>query len=302
MKQTLSILFAVAGLAAWAACGGGNVTKTSGGGTGGSTGGATTGGGGDGGPGGTNGAAASYDGLVQQGKLLAPMDGGAPASTYFATATFYPNIGSTGANCGGTASGSCCYAPPGTGGGSAPIGAGTLTFLDGTQTIGTLPFDPTNGYVDVTNLTWNGGDNLSVKAAGDSAGVGVFTASATAPADFVNLTQTQNDGGTASVNGSPVGVSVSQDLIVTWPAGTAQSLLLTITPSASQPNEGSITCSPNDSDGTVTVSQVLLANYQPGNTGTLEIDRINSGSGTAPNGSVVYQVSTGVSSAVSFGP
>lgn len=300
MKSRLLALSIAAGLSVWAvACGGGNVTKSDGG-TSGTTGGTTGGSSGDGGSSGSNGTAASYDGLVQQGKLFAPLDGGAPTSSFFATATFYPNIGMGGANCGGTASGTCCYAPPGGGGGTAPIGAGTLTFLDGTSTLGTLPFDPTNGYVNLATLTWNGGDSLSVKASGDT--VGAFTATAPAPADFAGLSANQADAGQVPLSSGAISVSVSQGLIVLWTAGSAQSLLVTLTPSAAQANEGSITCSPNDADGTVSIDQSLLANYQPGDTGTIEVDRINAGSGSPANGSVVYQVSTGVQASVTFTP
>ena len=222
------------------------------------------------------------------------MDGGTPTASYFATASFWPNIGSGGANCVGTASGSCCYAPPTGGGGTAPVGAGTLTFFDGTTTLGTIAFDATNGYGTLGSATWNGGDALSVKAPGDT--VHAFQAATTAPADFAGLTPDLTTGA--------VTVSVSQSWTLSWTAGSpgAQSLLVLITPAASQTGEGSITCSPNDSDGTVTVDASLLANFQSGNTGQISIERINAGDGAADNGSIVYQVSAGVTANVTFGP
>ncbi len=288
---------------AFSACGNGSVGGTHGGGNDAGSGGdaGNQGGGGDGGSGGDggpNGGTTTFGGDIEAVELLAPgPDGGAPSQSYSVTADFYPNVGPGGSSCSGASVGSCCYSPPAGGGGSAPIGAGTLTVKDGQVTLGTLPFDPTNGYGLLTSATWMPGDTLSVTAPGDV--VDAFVVSSPVPAALAGLSP--------SLASGALTISVSQPWTFAWTPGSpaGQSMLVTLGPAPNatgQSSIGSITCTPNDSDGTLTVDASLLANFQSGQAAQLAVARINAGQASPANGSVLLRVSEMVEANATFGP
>ncbi len=291
---------AALGLFAWA-CGNGSVNKnsgtgTSGGGSSGSTGGGSSSGGSTGG---SNGVAVNYAGQIEAVQSLSPgVDGGPSAQSYTLTADFYPNIGGGGAGCSGSSVLGCCYAPSAGGGGANPVGAGTLTLVDGQQSW-PLPFDPTNGYGVLSAATWNPGVQLEVQAAGDPNGVAAFQVTAAAPVALAGLSPNLTTGS--------VSISVNQDWTLAWAPGSpaAQSMVVSLGPvpgATTATPMGSITCTPNDGDGTVTFSAALLANFQAGQTAQVSIARVNSATATPSNASVIFQTSTVVNAAATFTP
>ncbi len=255
--------------------------------------GGTNDGGGDGGPG----AQATFEGDIEAVSLIAPgTDGGAPARSFSVTAFFNPDVGAGGSGCAdGIGVGSCCYLPPSGGGGSAPVSAGTLTLLDDAAAVASMPFDPTNGYGTLTSVSWDGGDSLTVRAAGDV--VAPFEVETHAPVDFTGLSPSLSGGVTL-----PTGSSWT----LSWAPGGADSVEITIgaAPGVSVPDGGtpvgSITCTPDDDAGTVTIDSTLLANFTSGQAGQISVARVNAGGATPANGTVVFRASTMVTANATF--
>jgi hypothetical protein len=233
-------------------------------------------------------------------------------SIYGAIAYFYPGAAPS-ATCAGTQNGNCCYVPPASGSSSSSSsssssgtvtipGAGAITVTDGTTPMGTLAFTAGTGYAPLgsatdTMLTWAFGDTLNVSAVGDANGVAAFTGAVVAPASLANLSP-------ALSYTAPTGLSLSSDFVETWtagPAGSTVTLAIYATTSAFAPN-GSITCTADDSSGTITVPTALLANFGPTDTGSASLSRSASTAVTASNANVTVVANVyGAGGSLSFG-
>jgi hypothetical protein len=176
-------------------------------------------------------------------------------------------------------------------------GAGTITLTDGTNALGALDFNAATGYTALSGtsdagMNWAFADTLNVSAAGDANGVAQFTGSVAAPAAFAGLSPAPSY--------SPAdGISLSSDFTQTWTPGPAGSkVTLNIYASTS----GSISCTADDSAGTVTVPTALLSLFTSTDTGTLAITRAANTAVTATNANVSITASiSGPGGFLSFG-
>jgi hypothetical protein len=235
------------------ACGGG-----SGGTTGGGSGGSTTGGGTSGG--GTAGKA--YEGSV----ILSEIVGA--STSYGAVAVFKVTVASSTCQ-GGTPSGSCCYEPPPSSTGGVPtlVSAGGITVVDSGATIGTLTF--TSGYYilsgPTSTFTWKPGDSLTVSAAG--ATVDSFSETVTAPGTISGLNPT--------LSTTPTDITLSSNWSLSWTpdARGGETMIVALTDETVA--NGEISCSVQDSAGTVTLPATLLGNFTPGHMARLIATRLS---------------------------
>jgi hypothetical protein len=209
----------------------------------------------------------------------------------------------------GVMSGSCCYEPPAAASdaGTADAGAtdagtvavfsaGTITIKDGTSTLANL-MPGTNGAYGITSgamnptVKWTAGDTLSVSAAG--ATVDAFTGSLVTVVDLAGVTP-------ALSLKTATTVPLASPLVVSWTAGTATTVRVTLIAAKGTAGDGIISCSVDDSAGTVTVPTALLSKLATGDTGVLSLTRQEVNTATGNNVTVQLLSSTSATGIVKF--
>jgi hypothetical protein len=217
------------------------------------------------------------------------------AGDFFATPaniTTNPTCPST-----GTQSGSCCYLPPGAASdagtsasdaGTPFVSAGTITFSDGSKDLAAL--NPgTEGVYGITSgasnpsVMWTPGDMLGVSAAG--AVVQAFTGTLPTVDDLAVTAPT------LSLK-TAFPIPIGSDYDVTWTASTATTVHVSLAAykgggdAGALVGDGLITCSADDSAGTVTVPTALLSKLTSGDSGLITITRQSQNTVTGPNATV----------------
>jgi hypothetical protein len=258
-----------------------------------------SGGGGDGGTSGdgaggdakTGDCGSSSGGTPYSGTLAAAETTGGVfdiAGSFIAT----PDASATANTCpgSGTTSGSCCYEPPivandagavdaGT---IAVFSAGTITIKDGTATLANL--NPgTNGAYGITSgasnptVKWTGGDTLAVSAAG--ATVEAFTGNLVTAVALAGVTP-------ALSLQTATTVPLADPYVVSWTPGTATTVRVTLIVAKGMTEDGSISCSVDDSAGTVSFPTALLSKLTTGDTGIISLTRTSLTTTTGSNATV----------------
>lgn len=213
---------------------------------------------------------------------------GTTTTVYTLSATFAanPDAGATTPSCAGTQSGSCCFLPAtdggtATDGGSSSItllSAGAITFTDNGTAIANISPQTNNAYgIASTNnpsVKWSSGDTLKVSAAG--ATISAFTGNLATAADFAGLSPTLSYT-TATT------VTASAGMTISWTPGTGTTVGVLV-----DAKGGAITCSVDDSAGTVTVPAQLLQNYASGTEGIVSVTRTNLVKSTESNATVSF--------------
>jgi hypothetical protein len=271
-----------------------------------------SGGGGDGGSSGEGGGDAksgdggsSSGGTPYSGALAAAE---ATAGVFDIAGSFIatPDASATANMCPGSGvmSGSCCYEPPApaSDAGAADAGtvavfsAGTITIKDGTATLANMS-PGTNGAYGITSgamnptVKWTPGDTLAVSAAG--ATVDAFTGNIVTVVDLAGITPALSL--TTATN-----VPLATPLVVSWTAGTATTVRVTLLAAKGTAGDGLISCSVNDSAGTVTVPTALLSKLTTGDNGVLSLTRQSVNMATGANVSVQLLSSTTSAGLVKF--
>jgi hypothetical protein len=209
----------------------------------------------------------------------------------------------------GVMSGSCCYEPPAAASdaGTADAGAadagtvavfsaGTITIKDGTSTLANL-MPGTNGAYGITSgamnptVKWTAGDTLSVSANG--ATVDAFTGSLVTVVDLAGVTP-------ALSLKTATDIPLASPLVVSWTAGTATTVRVTLIAAKGTAGDGVISCSVDDSAGTVTVPTALLSKLTTGDTGVLSLVRQEVNTATGNNVTVQLLSSTTATGIVKF--
>jgi hypothetical protein len=297
-------LFILAGVASLscgalvAACS--SSSNHSSGGGGGGDGGASDGGGDAKGDGGSSSGGAPYSGTLAAAETTASVFD--IAGDFIAT----PDASATTNTCpgSGVTSGSCCYEPPITAsdagatdaGTPAVFSAGTITIKDGTSTLANL--NPgTNGAYGITSgasnptVKWTAGDTLAVSAAG--ATVDAFTGNLVTVVDLAGVTPT------LSLKTATT-VPLAAPFVVSWTPGTATSVRVTLIAAKGTAEDGSISCSVDDSAGTVSFPMALLSKITTGDTGVLSLTRQSVNQATGNNVSVQLVSTTATTGIVKF--
>lgn len=225
--------------------------------------------------------------------------GGSP--TYELSGGFFakPDAGTSGA-CAGTASGSCCYLPPGTssgGGTGLLVSAGTITVKNAGTTISTMTPGTGGAYDDTSSkdptVIWKLGDTLAVTGSGDV--VHPFTGTIVTVVDIAGVTP-------AIGPGAPVSISTSADFVVTWTPGPGASDMMTLTLAAVKATQadGSLSCLVKDSAGTLTVTKDLLSMFGSTDVGTIGLQRTSSDTVTIDNALIELTSNTVVNGSAKF--
>lgn len=285
-------LFILAGVASLscgalvAACSSSSNHGGGGGGDGGSSSGGDGGGDAKTGDGGGSSGGAAYSGTMAADETTAGVFN--IAGEFIAT----PDASATANTCPGmgVTSGSCCYEPPivasdagaADAGTVALVSAGTITFKDGTSTLANM--NPgTNGAYGITSgasnptVKWTQGDTLAVSAAG--ATVDAFTGNLVTVVDLAGVTPV------LSLKTATT-VPITSPLVVSWTPGTATTVRVTLIAAKGTVEDGSISCSVNDSAGTVTVPTAFLSKLTTGDTGVISLTRQAVSQATGNNVSV----------------
>ncbi len=272
------------------------------------------GGGGDGGSSGEGGgdaktgdAGGSSSGGTTYSGALAAAETTAGVFDIAGSFVLTPDASAAGNMCPGSGvmSGSCCYEPPaaardagaaGDAGTVAVFSAGTITIKDGTSTLANL--NPgTNGAYGITSgamnptVKWTAGDTLAVSAAG--ATVDAFTGNLVTVVDLAGVTPVLSLKTATSV-------PLASPLVVSWTAGTATTVRVTLLAAKGTAGDGLISCSVDDSAGTVTVPTALLSKFATGDTGALSLTRQSTNTATGANVTVQLLSSTTSTGLVKF--
>jgi len=183
------------------------------------------------------------------------------------------------APCTGMMMGSCCYTPA-----AAPVDAGgsdagpaaspqagiiTVTMLADAGTAMLTPDTMTGAYASDTMQSWNAGtDILMISAAGDTASVHAFSGSLQTGAPFANLMP-------AFSFAMPTMIDRTMDFPVTWmmEGMGGEKAVLFVLLSAGTMSDGLISCSVDESTGTITVPKGLLGLVTLSDTATLFLQR-----------------------------
>ena len=297
-------LFILAGVAALscgalvAACSSSSNKGYAGGGDGGNSG----DGGGDAktGDGGSSGGGTPYSGTLAAAETTAGVYD--IAGSFIAT----PDASATANTCPGSGitSGSCCYEPPivASDAGAADAGtiavfsAGTITIKDGTATLANL--NPgTNGAYGITSgasnptVKWTGGDTLAVSAAG--ATVEAFTGNLVTVVALAGVTP-------ALSLQTATTVPLADPYVVSWTPGTATTVRVTLIAAKGTAEDGSISCSVDDSAGTVSFPTALLSKLTTGDTGIVSLTRTSLNTATGSNVTVQLASTTSSTGLVKF--
>jgi hypothetical protein len=193
---------------------------------------------------------------------------------------------------GGTQLGNCCYEPPpsSTGGTPTPVSAGKITLADNGATIGTMDFSP--GYVlsseTTSTLTWAPGDSLNVSAAG--ATVDAFEGTVTAPGLISGVNPSLS---------STITIPLASDWSISWTPDTLSGDLMIVN-LLDRTLNNAITCSVQDSVGTVTFPATLLANFNTADTGRVALSRSASTAPSVGNADVEILVGVDVAGPATF--
>ncbi len=194
---------------------------------------------------------------------------------------------------GDPAVGQCCTGPfPPDGdagaGGAQQVGVEYVTCLDeqtGDANGSVSMSDPNGG---VTCSAWSNGDSLQCSADGGVAGS--FTTSISTPLDFTGLSPDL-----FSLDGGPVTISRTQDLLITWTAGSSSSAVsINLFGSTS-----AVACSVADT-GSFTVPGVLLNQFSPQEQGFLALHRYISECVQTPSAQVSVLVENGLVQSVVY--
>lgn len=241
----------------------------------------------------TDGGMDQMAGMPFQGSVFAVTTPSAAGNTFSVDAAFIASV-SPGTPCaGGSMMGTCCYMPAAVPTDAGPVDAGmpmivTAGNIDitneagdagvGTLMPGAMGYMPLTGPTPDMSVQWTAGDKLDVSAAGDSMGVHMFTGAIqtgdTITGDMPALSFT-----------NPVTINRTMDYTQAWTAdstATGDKVVLAIATTA----DGSITCTADDSAGTVTVPNMLLSNFSAG-MGFVTLTRTNSSMATGPNNATV---------------
>jgi hypothetical protein len=192
---------------------------------------------------------------------------------------------------GGTQMLSCCYQANGAPAGavSPPVSAGTISLTDGTTSLGTLPFNTgTIGKMMVglygsiasgaTTPLWQGSDTLGVSAPG--ATVGAFHGTLRAPPAIAGVTP--------YIRATPrLTPPRTQDFVISWTPDTVTGESMVFATAFNTGNPAIITCTVDDSAGTLTVPAAILG-MLPSGPQTLQVSltRLVQTTVTASNASV----------------
>jgi hypothetical protein len=253
--------------------------SSGGGGTAGTTGAGTTGGGTTGGT-----AGSTYGGSVILSNVFV-----SGASRFSALAAFdaYNNTVCPG----GTQLGNCCYEPPPatttTGGTPTLVSAGNITVADNGSTLGTLTFasTPIPGYTPLSStttstLTWASGDSLTVTAAG--ATVDAFNGTVKAPGLISGVNPALS---------STMTIPLTSSWSVSWTPDTqsGESMIVNL---LDDTLHSAITCTAQDSAGTVSFPASLLSHFTSTDSARVALSR---SAATAPSdGNTAVNVLAGV--------
>lgn len=300
----LFILAGVASLSCAALAAACSSSSNKGSGGGGGDGGSSSGGDGGGdaksGDGGSSSGGTTYSGALAAAEATAGVFD--IAGSFVAT----PDASATANMCPGSGvmSGSCCYEPPApaSDAGAADAGtvavfsAGTITIKDGTSTLANMS-PGTNGAYGITSgamnptVKWTPGDTLAVSAAG--ATVDAFTGNLVTVVDLAGITP-------ALSLKTATNVPLATALVVSWTAGTATTVRVTLLAAKGTAGDGLISCSVDDSAGTVTVPTALLSKLTTGDNGVLSLTRQSVNMATGANVSVQLLSSTTATGIVKF--
>jgi hypothetical protein len=222
---------------------------------------------------GSEGASSGPAGLVSFAQ-----GGGPDLDAFTIIALFDETSGKSGGGtspCGATVDG-CTYCSSSADAGIKPgtlmiqtLGAGVVTFKDGSKTLATLPYsggDAGGDYEIDSNshpsLAWAAGDTLEATASGGA--IPAFSASITAPDAITGVSP-------AVSLTAPVMASLSAPFVISWTPPTDDGSTTVVLGSESVTHPGTIGCKAADSAGKVSVPASLISQLLGGAAGSAVI-------------------------------